>query len=965
MWAGFIFGLLAFGGPDTLLFWNVPVEGKLPQLSIYSLAADSTGFLWMSTLEGIARWDGEEVRTWKTYRLPDGSERPLNNIAKLAVDRFNQVWASYDQHLLVKAPQSELFVAYRMPPFILAPNGTPWFWTRCGPLPYALAMSATACLDTAAAAPLYWTVDALGQAWWLRGDTLYCQDTTAALKPIAQWPQTQFLYADRQGQLSVQQGDQLRVFQTQPACQLTLRRTFSVRETIRGAVSDHLGRLWIATRSGGFLLSQEGTLRRFTLPFPYRTQLTRYLLSMTSDGQSRIWIGTVGGLYVWDPWRPAFRLLGRPQGLESGYVSAILRDRTGRLWVGTIGGGLFVFHLQGSDWRRLEPSFLPDEFVWALAEDPQGLVWAATDQGLFCLTRPYHLRPHATETTTPGPNTFTALLAFKDGLWAGTFTGTLYFVRNNTLEARYEAGAPIRSLLQNGDTLWIGLQNGLLRLVVDHQGQVRQAQREPLPQSPIVWSQRLDPEGHWLGTNLGLWLRSGNRWLHWDEADGLPSRTIYGLLRTNRDLWLTTNRGLVRVDLTTFPQLHFRVYTAVEGLGITEFNRGAYHIDAQGYLYAGGTHGLVWFDPKEIQPYPFAPQPVILAIWRFQNLQREIIPFNGQPIVLPPSERTVGFVFRGLFFSYPQGVRYRIILRSKKQELIELGTQNQLLLSGLRPGTYQLELQAIGPEGQQGRLFQPILFTIRPYLWETTGFRIGIFALTLALTAGLVFFVLSERYRRLTLTRQALENERRRLSRDLHDEVGVTLTSIYFLLTTTLRQALYDHTLKTRLQQAAELTRTALDQLRILLWSTNPENDRLPVVLSYLRETVRQIAETGNLQVHYDLPQQVPDLPVDAERRHHLVCITRESLRNVLQHAQATTVTFQVQLTNHTLTLKLCDNGRGFDPQTVEQRGLRYLQERAIRLNGTLQVLTQPGKGTCIEVCMPLPKSPNRVIDNA
>ena len=947
---------------DTLQVQEVPLEGLLPQLSVYSLAADSTGFLWMSTLDGIARWDGVSVRAWQQYRRTDGVLQPLVSVAWLQIDRYQYVWARTEDRLLVKPAHTDTFQAW--PPYALqvAPDGTPWLWTACGPQPYRPG-APFPCADTSAVpAPEAWQIASDGTVWWAAHDTLRCRAPGMAARALHATPGAGLLYLDRNRHLWLYYQGRLHRYVTETGCRIQPIDAYPLPPSIRAMALDHFNRLWVATREGAWVIASTGEVRQLLVPFPYRTQLTRYILSLTADVQGRIWIGTIGGVYVWDPWRPVFRRVDQTQGLASGYVSAILRDRSGRLWVGTIGGGLYQFRQQGNDWRLERAVPLANPFVWALAEDARGRIWAATDRGLFCVDCPLRFLPDPTDSSAPGPNTFTVLLPDTAGLWVGSYDGTLYFLETMEprLLPRYRAASPIRSLLRVHDTLWVGTGQHLIRLHLHTTGSVQDAQLIPLPRRLTVWSLHYNRQGLWLGTSQGLWRYHAGRWDHWDVSDGLPSRTVYGLVPAGRQLWLSTNNGLVRVDLDSLHRPRFRTYGPDEGVGMTEFNRGAYARDAEGYLYFGGTHGLVWFDPQAIRPYPFAPRPVILSVLRAQGLRLEEIPFYGQSLTLPPAERTLGFVFRGLFLSYPQGVRYRVTLEGRRQEVIDLGTRNQLLLSGLQPGTYRLHLEVIGPDGQIGRLPQPLRFSIRPYLWETTGFRLAVFLLALALTAGLVYFVLSERYRRQLLTRQVLEQERRRLSRDLHDEVGATLTSIYFLLSTS-RQKLQNTVLKNRLEQAVELARTAIDQLRLLLWSTDPENDRLPILIGYLRETVRQMAEAAGLQVRFDLPETIPDLVIDAERRLHVVRLVKEGLRNVLQHAQATTVTLQVHLDDSHLQLRLCDDGKGFDPETVQRRGLRFMEERAARLQGHLRIISGPHRGTCLELQLPI--SPVRGID--
>ncbi len=925
---------------DSVRFQVVPLEGKLPQLSVYSIAADSTGFLWMTTLEGIARWDGLEVEAWKEVHFLDTTPR-------LFADGQGWIWAhTIDDQVFVKKKDSSSFARVEGAlSATVAPNGVPWLWTTCGPISLR---EGIACSDTMRISPpKAWQVDTHDQVWYVSRQVLRCWDAPALRVAFAH--PVHFLYTDNRNRLWIQYGDTLARFYVEKGCDLRSDKKYVISTPLRDGKVDVLGRFWGATLSG-MVSIEKNNAQWFTLPFPYQTQVSKFILSLTVDAWNRVWVGTIGGVYVWDPWRPDFRHIGTSEGLRSGYISALLPEGD-TLWVGSVGGGLYRFIRRHHTWREGMRIAVGDDFIWAIARDARGQHWVAADRGLLHLEAGRWFQPEPRAAATPGPNTFTQLLYDGQYLWAGTYGGKIYRVEKDSLVSLFVLPSPVRSLFREGDTLWIGTQDGLYRATPDSL-QVHRILKIP---DIVVWSIKRTSDGLWLGTCDGLWFYGSDTLLHWTEGQGLPSTTIYGILVAGYTLWLSTNHGLVRVNTRTNPYLRFRHYGKWEGLGMMEFNRGAYAEDQEGNFYFGGIHGVVWFNPSRIRPYPFAPRPVLLYIYHRVGNHLERVPYTNQPLIFGPQDRTVGFQFQGLFLSYPEGVRFRAILHGVAREDLPLGTERKLFLVGLHPGVYQLDIEATGPEGQTGRLLRPVTFEIRPYLWERRPVQVLFILLIMGFLGTGIYYILAERYRRKWYARQIIEQERRRLLRDLHDDLGSTLTGLYLNLSTLAHRRPTLEACISRSQEAAFKVREAIDQLRQILWSLEGENNALPAVVAYLRRMLTDMAEAGGIKLHTIISPELPsNRKVSGEKRYHLVRMLREGMHNILQHARATEVTFEVHLQGDSLVCILKDNGRGFIPEHVVRRGLRFMGERAAAVGGVMELHTAPGKGTELIFRIPL-----------
>lgn len=204
--------------------------------------------------------------------------------------------------------------------------------------------------------------------------------------------------------------------------------------------------------------------------------------------------------------------------------------------------------------------------------------------------------------------------------------------------------------------------------------------------------------------------------------------------------------------------------------------------------------------------------------------------------------------------------------------------------------------------------------------------------------------------REQTERRHALEQERARIAKDLHDDLGANLTQIVFL-SERVEVARHDG------QEAAPwfnlipaTARRTIQSLDEIVWAINPRHDSLESLANYLSQFAQEHLALARVRCVLDVPTVLPGVPLTAEVRHNLLLTTREALQNAVTHAQATEVHLTLKLDDDRLTIIIADNGKGFDPDSVspESNGLQNMRRRMEEIGGRLEIKSGTGLGTSV-----------------
>jgi signal transduction histidine kinase len=538
--------------------------------------------------------------------------------------------------------------------------------------------------------------------------------------------------------------------------------------------------------------------------------------------------------------------------------------------------------------------------------------------------------------------------------------------------------------------LWAGTDEGLnyLNRETRHWHTYKHDPEDPTSLSHNwVWAIHKDRTGRlWVGTlggGLNRFDPEEETFAHYGEQDGLASDLVLDILEDDHGfLWLGTANGLSRFD----PQSEtFTNHGVDRRLPITDFN--AAMRSPNGEMFFGGVNGFVSFFPDQIQETPYVPAVVLTSLQQQgRNMELGLAPEDMKQIVLSWPDDSFEFEFAALSFSQPERNQHAYKLEGFDEEWLYSQYGRYTNLPG---GTYTLRLKGSNNDGVWNEAGASIEVVVVPPFWETWWFR-G--AVVLALVAvGFAAYRLrvrgletrsrelerqvEDRTAKLTdanirlyqeieereraeeeLAQQraetAVAEERNRLARDLHDSVTQSIYSLTLLSEAGKRMAEARDLEQLTMNQSriGDISQQALQEMRLLVYELRPlelETEGLVGALGHRLEVVEKRAGIDARLIVED----EPELPAELEEE--LYRIAQEALNNALKHAQASTIIVVFRVDAETVSLQVQDDGRGFEPETVQASGglgLTTMAERAEMINGRLTIRSSPNEGTIVRI---------------
>jgi signal transduction histidine kinase len=211
---------------------------------------------------------------------------------------------------------------------------------------------------------------------------------------------------------------------------------------------------------------------------------------------------------------------------------------------------------------------------------------------------------------------------------------------------------------------------------------------------------------------------------------------------------------------------------------------------------------------------------------------------------------------------------------------------------------------------------------------------------------------------------EAALEERARIAKDIHDDLGSSLTRIMLLGERTQEDVADPAELGVHARKIVTSARAAVQSLDVIVWAVDPENDTLEGLVGYLNQYANEFFENTPIRCRLEMPTKLCPLALPAELRHHLFLAVKEALNNVLKHSDASEVHVRVAADPATLDIAIEDNGRGFQPsldgQPLNGNGLKNMRQRIERLGGVFSLVASPGQGTklhfIVRVGLPQPR---------
>ena len=196
--------------------------------------------------------------------------------------------------------------------------------------------------------------------------------------------------------------------------------------------------------------------------------------------------------------------------------------------------------------------------------------------------------------------------------------------------------------------------------------------------------------------------------------------------------------------------------------------------------------------------------------------------------------------------------------------------------------------------------------------------------------------------------------EKSRIARDLHDDLGSSLTEIGLQAGLAQRSGLAAEPAAEQFRVIADQTRAMVAVLDVIVWAVDPEEDTLQTTVEYMAGYADEFLAASGLERHLLIPLQFPEVKLGGRVRHELFLAVKEALNNIVRHARATAVQFTVATREGTLQIDIADNGAGFEPANATGHGIANLTRRLADLGGTCRIRSSSSSGTHIQFILPL-----------
>jgi ligand-binding sensor domain-containing protein/two-component sensor histidine kinase len=739
--------------------------------------------------------------------------------------------------------------------------------------------------------------------------------------------------------------------------------------------------------------------------------------SACEDENGNLIVGTLGAGIFWYQPDGKFRQISEAQGLSSRFVLSLCMDRAGNLWAGTDGGGLD--HIKRKIFTA--PPELRPFTAQSVSQDADGGLWTAFNASGVSYLKTNVAEDFGQGQGLLDPNAWTVLVDHRQQVWVGTRYGGLFQFQTNHFVPAPGAeilGAQIFALFEDrSGQLWAGTQNGLAnfdgqkwKLLTTHDGlsenTIRaiaqdadgnfwigtenqgldffkdgkfisyQKSEDSLPGNDISCLYA-DKDGVlWIGTSgHGLARFQNGKWTRYSTDTGLASDSInYIIEDDDGNLWIGSNAGLMRVQKKslndfaggTTNAISCRTFVESDGLPTRECSAGSQPAACRagdGTFWFPTTKGFVSVNPADLKPN-LQPPAVLIESVRVDRREQKTNLLDStwsQSIVVPPGYEQLEIDYTALNFSAPDAVHFKCWLEGHEAAPADVGGERVARYPKLPPGNYRFHVTACNEDGVWNETGSVLEITVQPWFWQTNWFRVVVIIFLLGIVAAIVRYISTQKLRRelqLHKQQEALERERARIARDLHDQLGANLTQVALLGEMAEADKNSPDEIESHAKQISETARETTHSLDEIVWAINPSNDTLEGLANYACKYAQEYLALAGLRYRADLPVQLPTTPIPPEVRHNVFLAFKEAVHNVVKHAQASEVWIRLRLSPENFILEIEDNGKGVSNLDEKQNrnGLRNMKKRMDDIRGEFSISDGKNGGTIVCLKIPLAK---------
>ncbi len=963
-------------------FGHYDVNDGLTQNSVWQTLQDNSGYMWFVTSAGLNKFDGEHFIAYRN--TPDDTNTLYSNhIGSIAKGKGNDIWIGSAGGISLftgatgKISRFFSFSGSQTIYHILeAEADTLWFWAYDKGV-YALN---TKTKQIVISIPL---------------SLIHADSTIQCLKVVSKDQEIYFAYPERELVQINKYSRKIKRISDIVLLSGTQPYFFTIQDSFLffGATnrSGRLGCYNIADKSVQYyhignttatdaLISGDDLLiatkenrlvcvkaNRHGMTYPLRsTAINGPLSNLYLDRSEVLWVGTDGmGVYKSAPTYRAFRHYMHPSDSQKLVKSIFTHDSF--IYACSFNSYMDVYHKNGSYIRQLQyAGNAVFRSICANARENSTASWLAGTECFGVYNTANHsftdYLPAIREIapgTTPEPH-FCALHKQNNGtVWTGF--GNRLFRLSPAANGRYQArlcntfaNERITCITSNGDELVVGAAG---KVFCYHPTADKWDKPITLSTDLVKCLLFENDSILWIGTENGLFRHDqhNGKLAHYDERTGLANSFVYGLVRYRNSMWISTNKGLSRYR---FKEKSFSNYTVKDGLQSNEFNTGAYHIGNDGQIYFGGPNGVNGFHDTDIRDNPFPPQVQFTGIRLFDEpLKTDTAYDHVSAILLPYNQNTLSFEFIALEFSAPGSNQYAYMMEGIDKDWIYSGSKHFARYAGLRPGSYRFLVKAANDNGTWQSLPKSVDLTITPPYWQRGWFITIVLIAGIGSIALIVYLLQRQQYRKklalLELERN-IQQERERISRDLHDNVGSQISYLVSNIDWINRHKVDEHEQQERLANLSSTAQGMMGNMRETIWALNKNAISLEELSDKLKAFAQQQLAYNSAMKFVSEEQIATDYRFAPGDALNVFRICQEAVSNAIKHSRGNLLTIKITSgATGGFAIQITDTGKGFDIANVPENGhygLENMKLRAAESGATLALISQPGAGTTITI---------------
>jgi len=763
--------------------------------------------------------------------------------------------------------------------------------------------------------------------------------------------------------------------------------------------------LWVSTTHGMLMLDtisfRKGSINFIPLPESYHIPKNLFAHFFFKDRQDNIWLAAPGGVYKVSK-DGSVTTFTVQNGLTTNFQTSILQDYENNMWFTNELSGLSKLSSQQPVYYpELKPGLITTEIYIRPSSDSvfvydayheKLVVFSQNDESkVYSNTTPIHdyakfvssnrryllssrsvyrvdINPkNETFSLTElyknsSPYGYTSALCDKNGDLVTVSDKVLLFSGNKVISDTLNYMAD-QITVDPANRIWTATRNNqLFCFEISGTNNNKKLTRIKLIKDILPGS---SPRSIVADKSDNIWIGSrdwGLYCFHFDEKlnlvkkwqittqNGLSENFVrYLFCDKENTIWACTPSGLDRIKTVNDSFLVENI-TRSNNIYLPIFN---VQQTAKGIIWVLTSSGAIIYDPYKAPATNWKPYLL------FSNIHIN----NSHEITLTPGgelkhfQNNLTFYLSAPSFIADKQTRFSYLLAGSGNENWSSPSMDAVInFVNLPPGDYTLKAKALFLHGKYPDVESSFSFTILPPWWQTWWFKsilgllaIGIFFLALRLYINRKL----EMQRVMLEKKQAIEKERTRIATDMHDDLGAGLSQIKFLSEAIGMKRQKHLPIEEEVSSIRSFSDEMIDKMGEIVWALNEKNDTLSDLLSYTRSYAVEYLAQNSIKCHIEEPENIPPLNVSGEFRRNIYLTVKESLHNIVKHAQANNVCMRIEI-DKWLMITIQDDGIGINNATPSPfgNGLASMKNRMKELSGDFEIENRDG--TIVTIKAPL-----------